>query len=871
MKSTSATYKQILASGETRNYVATINMTLADNTSLTLTEEDIWADTFSIDTASSEQNVFSVGTAVIGMCKFDINNFDERFNSYDFFNATAVVWIGLVGDIDEYDEQIYYRMGFYTVDEPSYNGALIHIEMLDNMWKFDRPLPTISYPTTVLSAIQDLCTECGVTLATQSFDGDDIEIPAAPDQEMNCREYLQYMAMLCGYFCVMNDSGALVIKWYDTETYWEIYNINNYDNLDGGTFDTNTTPYSDGDEADGGNFTDYTSGDNYDGGSFTDYDGYLAWFTRNFDTSIETDILHYTGVAVTIDDTRYLRGSEGYVLEVENPFITLDNKTTILNNIYYAVIGVYFRIFHIKTLSDLSCECGDCCAIRDLHDNLVYSFISNLTFTFTSTTASFGAVSPTRSLSTRYSKTVQQAVSVAKEKTEHIISDYDLAVQMMNNLAVNAMGGYEDYEDLSTGGRIYYLSNRPITKVDNVCSFQSGSTVFKMSGTGFYVSTDGGTTWTNGYDSGTGALVVNVLNAIGVSASWIKTGTLVVGGVGNGNPSIDVRDSNNNTICTITRQGITMNRGKIRSADYSWTSGHYSRVGMEIDLINSYICGTAFYLDNNGGYIGAAQFDDDSMQIIGDIDVGTGTSFTFKPADYEIVADFPLILEGTVSGTTSVTITLTNNGSTTTFGTYSINGTSGVETGNLDHTIGGSNYYTITANKSIKVSAHDVYSAYMGTDGFRGYLQGKFKGYSDSESGEIAGIPYEWYGKFYGSPKFINKSGYGGNESKIEIAYGDNASRPNITREYIDGGVTKTESVAWGSKQSYIDLDMLTPSGSGTEGDMVFVGTQGTPSRQLWRYENGAWVKVAFFSYGTTDLTAGVSSLPTGDVYFVYE
>lgn len=118
---------------------------------------------------------------------------------------------------------------------------------------------------------------------------------------------------------------------------------------------------------------------------------------------------------------------------------------------------------------------------------------------------------------------------------------------MMNNLAVNAMGGYEEYEDLPTGGRVWYLSNRPITKnpTTGVCTFESGSTVYKKSGDGFFVSRDGGTTWVNGYNMSTGELVVNVLDAIGINFDWARGGTLTLGGLLNGNGVLSILDSLN--------------------------------------------------------------------------------------------------------------------------------------------------------------------------------------------------------------------------------------------------------------------------------------------------------------------------------------
>ena len=560
MRATTSTYKQLIASNNTRKFLVKINMTLADDTELELTNADIWSDSFELETASSNTASFDVGCAVIGKCKFQLNNFDERFNSYDFFNATAVVWLKLDGDSS------YYRIGVFTVDEPSFAGALISLELLDNMWKFDVPLSEVSnlsFPVSILSAVNTICTHCGVTLATQDFHGKNFQI-GEPKEDMNCREFLQYVAMIGCNFCLMDSQGNLNIKWYNTSA------IPSESDLDGGTFSTNTTPYSDGDTADGGNFIDYTSGDSYDGGTFTDNPN-VAYFTRNYSTTLGTDVITITGLKVTIDKTEYTVGSEGYVLEIDNPLITVDNVSSVLNLMWEVLEDFSFRTFSVDALSDLAIEVGDCCAIMDLHGNYAYSFVTNLSYKLTSMTASLGAVSPTRTLTKRYSKTVQQAVDQARQQTDAIISDYDLSVQMMNALSVISMGAYRDYEDVQTGGRIYYLSNMPITKTGGTCSFEPNSTVFKISGDGFFISTQGGQTgtWNNGYDPITGKLVVNVLNAIGLSCDWIKTGTLTVGGVGTSNPEIIVKDSGGNTIATINVDGITMYRGRLQSADGS--------------------------------------------------------------------------------------------------------------------------------------------------------------------------------------------------------------------------------------------------------------------------------------------------------------
>ena len=790
MRATSSTYKHIIASGDSRNFVVTVNMTLADNTSLTLTEEDIMQGSFKILSASSNPDSFDLGAAVIGKCQFTLNNYDDSFTEYDFFNATATVWVGLVGDTNN-GTQVYHRMGFFTVDEPQIAGSLISLELLDNMWKFDRPIPTLAWDSnlTCLNVVNALCTECGVVLATQNFHGYNYVLTKAPEQEMNCRELLQYVAMIGCNFCVIDSQGYLRIRWYNAPANVEA-------NLDGGSFSTSTTPYSDGDSADGGNFTNYNSGDSYDGGSF--FDSNVPSFTRLMTRNIGTDEITITGVKFTIEETDYKIGTDGYVLSLENPLVDTSNVSAILNLIWDVLSGTKIRTFNVTALPDLSPEVGDYCAIS-YKGNMVYSYLTNYTFTPSLATASLGAVTPTRSLSTRYSKAVQTAVEMAREKTKEYISDYDLAVQMMNNLAVQAMGGYEFCEELSTGGRRYYLSNQPITEDSNGVLFTEHSTVFMMSGDGFFVTQDSTTrpstsTWTNGYNTQTGQLVVNVLYAIGISAEWIKTGVLDVGGRGTA-ATIRVHDSTTQETVIVTidadgikmkkgaiyssdytdtspvsplsatgmkididqkfiktpnfgldmTNGLTLNKGAIQSADYAYSQGHFSTDGTKFDITNDYLRSKYFAFDENGAYIngevqatsgqiGGATITQNSIVVSGDIELynGSGT-FTFRPTDYYFAEDFKLKFH--TEGSSTVTLVKHENGSDTTVGTYTVTSSQDVESATLDHTIGTDpdDYYQVTVSgSSTSVLADDVILAYMGANGIRGVMEGIFKGHIEA-------------------------------------------------------------------------------------------------------------------------------------------
>ena len=822
MRAVSSTYKQIIASGNTRNYVVTINMTLADNTALTITEEDIMQSSFKILTASSGSDSFDIGSAIIGKCQFTLVNYDDSWSQYDFFDAEATVWVGLVGDLDQNENQIYNRMGFFTVDEPQRAGSLISLELLDNMWKFDKDLPTITYPNTIVNIISAICTHCGVILGSQSFNGSTYTIASAPEQEMNCREMIQYLAMIGCNFCTMNDQGALVIKWYDTASYPS----------GGGTPSANI--------------------DN---------------FTQLFQRNVGTENITITGVKFKINDTDYLIGREGYVLTLENPLVNTSNVSAVLSLIWNRLEGFVLRTFNVTTLPDLAPEVGDCVGIS-YKNTMIYSYLTNNTFTPTLTTVSLGAVTPTRTLTQRYSKAVQTAVEVARQRVDQEIGIYDLTAQRMNQLAINAMGGYTDYDDMPTGGRIYYLSNAPITKnaQTGYCEFPDSAVVYKTTGDGFFVSPSnsvdpqtGERIWTQGYTPSTG-LLVELLTALRINAEQLFTGQLTVGGsqIGVTKPYIRVLDGSNNLVCTIDHRGIIMSMGALESDDYSYTSGHFSDDGTRFDVTNDYLRSKYFAFDENGAYIngqveatsgkiGAATITQDAIKIIGDVELYSGSgTFKFRPTDYYFADDFALTLHTT--GSCTVTLVKHENGSDTTVGTYSVTSAEDEETALLDHTIGTDtdDYYQVTVSgSSCVVSALDVILAYMGEQGFLGTLRGLFRGHMESMSGTLGGVRYDDHRFDVGNGQILYVGSNANKWLKIDLTDPDN---PKVTRHYLNSNNQPVEEdVAWGDKQPFIDYSILPPSTAGEDGELTIAdSTNMGTHKDLWRYDatNQQWGQI---------------------------
>jgi len=831
MRTTSAKYKEILASGNARKFVCTIYLTLADDTQLTLTQEEIWEDSFKIETASSGTSSFDLGSAIIGKCSFTINNIEGDYDNYDFFNAEATVWVGIEGDTTPT-----YRMGFYTVDEPQIANGLISLELLDNMWKFDIPLKrahiTYTETTTARDIVQAICTRCGVLLGTQNFNGYDILITKEPEDadNMNCREMLQYIAMLGCNFCVISSTGALELKWYNDES---------------------------------------------------------DIFDRNISTKFSTDAIEITGVKTVVNGTEYSRGTDGYVIELENPLFTEDNAYEILSDYIWVLNRLrnfHFRTFEITTLADLSAEVGDKIRFKDYKGVSKYSYITNNSFSFSNHVIQCNAVSPARTLVKRYSKDVKAAVDQSREIAENIISSYDLSVQELNKLVEQSMGAFSDYEDAPNGGRVYYISNMPITKdAQGVCHFQANSIVWRMAGDVFSVSTQGGApgTWQNGYNPSTGQLIVNVLSTIGLSADWIKTGTLSVGGSQQGPegyiPYIRVYDASDNLICEISNGGITMHKGIISSPDYAEESGAtYSTTGMKLDVLNKILRSPYFAIDQSGAYFRG------TIQITGDIEISRGS---FRPTDYYIATDFHLEFqqaehyEGIGSAEikrhnftqqggqwvedVSITDTLTL--------TDDIPSVSVI----LDHTVGqnGKDYYEITTDSSstVTVKAKDISLAYVGQEGFRGFLQGIFEGYLKTNVGELAGFRYgqgtggTWAGENGG---FIDEDGY-------NFSMRDGFGRPNGALLRLYDNVFN-----FGNSQGHFRFFQSDSSGGGSNVNSIGIQT-GSSSVDIIKFDsNGLVSGTVLWNDGTVYTNSRITKSTTdsppaqladGDIFLVYE
>lgn len=531
MRNLSTEFKEQQNSGN-RNYLKYADFTFTDGSTLSITDKDLWSNGFKFEDAVSQSGSFDIGAAIVNKLTLQINNFSGKYTDYIWDGARVVCHIGL--ELSTGIEKI--RICTMTVtDAPYQNTAIISLTCEDSMRLFDRDYSEskLSYPATRLQIIQDACEVCGVTLQSTRFDNDDLIIQNRPDDSsITFRQVIAWVAQMGCQWAKTDAYGRLCLGWYKNEVPDDFYN-------------KEEVPWKD---IEGKDILDTTGAQiitvMQKGITAIDTNGFTPWLYDVEITGIK--VTEYVENSSQNEAKTYQSGKSGYVIEIsDNKLIQEGSGEKICQIIADRCVGLKFRPFTTGALTNIAWEAGDTIEISDRNGKQYKSFLTSVALnpgTFEQLECSAKSVS--RNKQKQYTLG-QQVQAENKKNLRDERTAREKALEELSKRLAESSGTYTTVETQPDGSNIYYLHNKP--------QLSDSDIVWKMTAEAWAVSTDGGQHW-NGGMTVDGDVIARILNATGINADWINTGTI---------KAID-KDGNTTFLVDVTTGRVIINADSVQ-------------------------------------------------------------------------------------------------------------------------------------------------------------------------------------------------------------------------------------------------------------------------------------------------------------------
>lgn len=378
------------------------------------------------------------------------------------------------------------REGIFTVIDAVTPGEILKITAYDDMYKADTPFTSLlSYPVSAQMLLNEVCSQCGITLGSVSFNNNDFQIQQAPEG-LTGRQVIGYIAQIAGGNAAIDSNARLVIKTYD------LSGFNQSENVSADEIETESGIHI---------ISQYVN-----------------------DPDIGTDDVTITGVTVEIenedsDDTEtYTSGTEEYALRIDNPLIVGHEKEAV-DLIADVVVGIAIRPFSGTFMPNPTIEFMDLAYLVDKKDNQYKTFVTTHDFEYLSnSTLSNGTESPERHGGSYYS-TAAEVYQKAKKDLKINRTQWEQAIENLSQQVASASGLYTTEEEQPDGSTIFYMHNKPTLEESDI--------VWKMTAETLTVSTDGGHSWNAGITVN-GEVIARIMNTIGINFDWGVGGTLII-------------------------------------------------------------------------------------------------------------------------------------------------------------------------------------------------------------------------------------------------------------------------------------------------------------------------------------------------------
>lgn len=453
-------------------------VTFLDGTKLSLTENDFTVSNNSI-TDGAGSNGLPLGAAIQRQIQIELMNDDNHLEKYDFVGAQIrlymTFWLPKTKELKERIEKI--ECGYFTVTKPETYGQTVIVAAVDDMYRADKAFYSdLIFPVSASELFVEMCEHCGIQPGNTLFRNNDFTIKEKPSgSDLTFRAVFGYLAMLAAGNARISRQGTLEILSYDFLVF--------------------------------------------------DQEGVHIQELRNFNSlKIGTEDVVITGIRMKVkgktaeEDQTFLCGKEGYLIEVENPLVA-GQEQQLVDSIGQRLIGVHLRDFSGDHIAYPLAEFMDPVYVEDRKGRKYPSVLTDIDFTFFGiTTLKNSAVSAIRN-SSKFSSEASKTYEEARNLITNERKARDTAIENLARKLESSSGLYCTKDEQPDGSTIYYMHDK--------AKLSESMIIWKMTAEAIGISTDGGKTYPTGIDA-TGMAILNKIYIIGLNATYIKTGKLLV-------------------------------------------------------------------------------------------------------------------------------------------------------------------------------------------------------------------------------------------------------------------------------------------------------------------------------------------------------
>jgi hypothetical protein len=493
----SNTFKEKLQDGE--QVIEIVEITFTDGTTKTLENEIMIGNNDFSDCAESSS--FPVGATVCKTMKLELDNTEDQWKDYNFYQAKVHTYLKLQTSVAEpASESIWMNdfyepildtdgnsivlsraasedryetidKGVYTITTPEQYGEILSFTAMDDMYKTNaKYYSALTLPQPIMALVRDACESLNIPMGFSSMAHGNVIVTALPDN-MTFRQLIGWAAMLETANARIDNRGYLqFIKW-------------NFGAVENGSL----VPLK---------LEDYVNS-----------------------PTLSSDDIVITGIRVKNKESESLFGTAGYVLELENNLLSDSDLGTVSAWIGGNLVGAKFRNLQGDLLYNPLLEFGDMARSFDRNGNGYLTPITDVSSPLNGiTTVKTQADDPIRNSST-YMSEATKALVEARQLVKDERTEREKAVERLANTLKESGGLYMTEDPQDDGSVIYYMHNKPTLEESDI--------VWKLTAEAIGISTDGGKTYPYGFTV-TGEMITRLLYAEGINASYINAGALIV-------------------------------------------------------------------------------------------------------------------------------------------------------------------------------------------------------------------------------------------------------------------------------------------------------------------------------------------------------